>query len=244
MSVAIVGYGRMGQEIEATANEQGVKVDAIFDVKNHLTNISDYSFSTAIEFTSPNAVLDNIKLLAEHGRNIVTGTTGWYDKMDEVKAIVKQNNIGFVWGANFSIGVNLFFKIIENTSSIFNGFEDFDVMVHEMHHKNKVDSPSGTAIKIAYNIMDNLSRKNSIVSDKIDGKIEEGQLHVSSTRGGEIFGKHSVYFDSVSDEILLSHNAKNRKGFAKGAVLASQWIFNRKGFFEFSDVIDDIVDIN
>lgn len=244
MSIAIVGYGRMGQEIESTANEQGVNINAIFDVKNPLSNITDYSFSTAIEFTSPDAVIENIKLLAEHGRNIVTGTTGWYDKMDEVKKIVKHNNIGFVWGANFSVGVNLFFKMIQNTSAIFNAFEDFDVMVHEMHHKNKLDSPSGTALKIAYEIIDNLKRKENIISDKIEGKIPENALHVSSTRGGEIFGKHSVFFDSSSDEIVLSHSAKNRKGFAKGAVLASQWIYNRKGFYEFSDVIDDIVQIS
>ncbi len=241
MSIAIVGYGRMGQEIEATANEQGVKIDAIFDVKNPLTNLTDYSFSTAIEFTHPDSVLNNIKLLAENGKNIIVGTTGWNNKINEVKEIVKQNNIGFVWGANFSIGVNLFFKIIKDTSSIFNPFEDFDVMIHEMHHKNKVDSPSGTAIKIANSIIDNIKRKDKIVSDKIEGRIEENALHVSSTRGGEIFGKHSVYFDSSADEIVLSHNAKNRKGFAKGAVLASEWIFNRKGFFEFSDVIEDII---
>lgn len=243
MSIAIVGYGRMGQEIEATANEQGVKIDAIFDVKNPLTDLTNYSFSTAIEFTHPDAVLQNIKILAENGRNIILGTTGWYDKTNEVKAIVQQNNIGLVWGANFSIGVNIFFEMIKNSSSIFNAFEDYDVMVHEMHHKNKVDSPSGTALKIAGTIVNQIHRKDKIVSDKIEGKIEENALHVSSTRGGEIFGRHSVYFDSATDEIMISHNAKNRKGFAKGAVLASKWVFNRKGFFEFSEVIEDIIGI-
>lgn len=243
MAIAIVGYGRMGQEIEATANEQGVKINAIFDVKNRLTADSDFNFATAIEFTEPSAVLDNIKLLAEQGKNIITGTTGWYGKIDEVKEIVKQNNIGFVWGSNFSVGVNLFFKIIENASSIFDSFEDFDVMLHEMHHKRKLDSPSGTALKLATLITENIHRKNNIITDKIDREIQPDELHVSSTRGGEIFGKHSVYFDSVSDEIILSHNAKNRKGFAKGAVLSSQWIFNRKGFYEFREVIEDIVQL-
>lgn len=243
MSIAIVGYGRMGQEIEATANEQGVKINAIFDVKNHLTNLSDYDFSTAIEFTNPSSVMENIKLLAENGKNIVTGTTGWYGQLDEVRSIVEHNKIGFIWGSNFSVGVNLFFKIVENASKIFNSFEDFDVMIHEMHHKRKLDSPSGTALKLGYLINENMDRKESIETDKIDGEIDPKALHVSSTRGGEIFGKHSVYFDSVSDEILLSHNAKNRKGFAKGAVLASEWIYNRKGFYEFREVIEDIVQI-
>jgi 4-hydroxy-tetrahydrodipicolinate reductase len=243
MAIAIVGYGRMGQEIEATANEQGVKINAIFDVKNRLTTESDFNFATAIEFTEPSAVLDNIKLLAEKGKNIVTGTTGWYGNIDEVKEIVKQNNIGFVWGSNFSVGVNLFFKLVEKASSIFDSFEDFDVMLHEMHHKRKLDSPSGTALKLATLITENIHRKSNIVTDKIDREIQSDELHVSSTRGGEIFGKHSIYFDSVSDEIILSHNAKNRKGFAKGAVLSSQWIFNRKGFYEFREVIEDIVQL-
>lgn len=243
MAIAIVGYGRMGQEIEATANEQGVKINSIFDVKNKLTKDSDFNFNTAIEFTEPNAVLENIKILAEQGKNIITGTTGWYGKIDEVKEIVRQNKIGFVWGSNFSVGVNLFFKIIENSSAIFDSFEEFDVMLHEMHHKRKLDSPSGTALKLATLITENMHRKNNIVTDKLDREIQPEELHVSSTRGGEIFGKHSVFFDSVSDEIILSHNAKNRKGFAKGAVLSSQWIFNRKGFYEFREVIEDIVQI-
>jgi 4-hydroxy-tetrahydrodipicolinate reductase len=237
INVALVGYGAMGQEIERLCPTENIDISYIFDIDTPLDEKEKYDFDTAIEFSTPTVVLDNIKILAEMGKNIVCGTTGWYDKMDYVKDIVKSNNIGFIYASNFSIGMRLFFKIIEDTAKRFSGFTEYDVMLHELHHKRKMDSPSGTAITLAQILIDNLDSKTEIISDKIEGKISPKALHVSSTRGGEIAGTHIVYFDSEADTIELTHRAKNRSGLATGALKAVELIEGKKGFYEFGDLL-------
>ncbi|MFC1691411.1 4-hydroxy-tetrahydrodipicolinate reductase, partial [Nanoarchaeota archaeon] len=172
---------------------------------------------------------------------IVMGTTGWNDQMDEVKKIVEENGIGFIYGSNFSIGVNVFFKMIENAAKIMDKVDDYDVYGHEFHHNQKLDSPSGTAKSMANILLDNMSRKNTLVTDVVNRKIEPNELHFSSTRVGNIPGTHSIGFDSTADTIELKHTARNRSGFALGAVMAAEWIQNKKGFFSVEDMMNDVL---
>lgn len=241
LKIAISGYGQMGKEIESLAKENDCEVVQIFDQDNPpiLSNFKD--FDVAIDFSIPDTVFPNISEFAKAGKNIVLGTTGWYERSDELQKIIDDNNVGLIWGSNFSVGVNLFFRIIESASKLAGNLDNFDWMIHEMHHKRKKDSPSGTAESLAKIILDNVTSKNFIERDKIDGEVDSSKLHVSSTRGGEINGRHTIYLDSISDSIELTHRAKNRKGFAGGSLLAAKWISGKKGFFNYSDVFSDII---
>ncbi len=238
--IAIVGYGNMGKEIETLAKRDGYEITDIFDLKNPLKENASYDFDVAIDFTFPDTVLKNVLILAEHNKNIVLGTTGWYDYKNEVKDIVDKNGIGLVWGSNFSIGMQMFFRITREASRLMNKIDNFDIMMHEMHHNRKKDSPSGTAVSLANIILEEVDFKTKIEKDSIDGQIEKDVLHLSSTRGGEITGRHTVYIDSYSDSIELSHRAKNRSGFALGSLTAANWINQNKGFHSFDDVLNNI----
>lgn len=240
LQIGIVGYGSMGKIIEQLANEKGVIVSGIFDINNHFSSESNTGFDVAIEFSVPDAVESNIRFLAERGINIVLGTTGWYDKMDLIREIVSSNGTGLVWGSNFSVGMQMFYKIIDKASMLVNQQTDYDIMVHEMHHHRKKDSPGGSAKQIADIILNNMDRKKKILAETSHAEIEQDMLHVSSTRGGEIAGLHSVYIDSAADTIELTHRAKNRTGFASGALLAASWINGKKGFWEFSEILDEL----
>jgi 4-hydroxy-tetrahydrodipicolinate reductase len=237
INVALVGYGAMGQEIEGLCPTENIDINYIFDIDTPLVEKEKYDFDTAIEFSTPSTVVENIRILAEMGKNIVCGTTGWNEKKDYVRDLIISNNVGLVYASNFSIGMRLFFKIIEDSAKRFSGFTEYDVMLHELHHKRKTDSPSGTAITLAQILLDNLDSKTEIVSDKIEGRISPDVLHVSSTRGGEIAGTHTVYFDSFADTIELTHRAKNRSGLALGALKAVELIEGKKGFYEFGDLL-------
>jgi len=161
--------------------------------------------------------------------------------MGEIKKVIKNTKTGFIWSGNFSIGVNVYFKIIENAAKIIDKVDDYDVFVHELHHNQKADSPSGTAVMIADILKENIGRKKKIVTEELKRKIEPDELHVSSTRGGTIPGTHIVGLDSNADTIELKHTARNRSGFALGAVMAAQWIKSKKGFYDIDDLMKDIV---
>jgi 4-hydroxy-tetrahydrodipicolinate reductase len=246
VNIALIGYGKMGKMIREIAESKGHKIIAIIDpkCKNTLKDINEKTLNDAdvcIEFTHPDVVIDNIKKIAELGKNIVIGTTGWYDKIDQVEKIVKENKIGVIWSGNFSIGVNAFFKIIENASKIFNNLEDYDISLHEVHHTQKADSPSGTASMIGDIIVNNIKRKNKIVIDKFDRKPETNELHISSSRVGSTPGIHIVTLDSPADTIELKHTVRNREGLASGAVLAAEFIKGKKGFFNIDDLMKEII---
>jgi 4-hydroxy-tetrahydrodipicolinate reductase len=240
--IGVIGYGKMGQLIEQIALEQGHEVNAIIDPLKG-TVISKESLKdvdVCIDFSLPQTAISNIEKLAKLGKNIVVGTTGWYNEMGAVKKIVTENNIGLIWSGNFSLGVNALFKIIKNSSKIFNKLENYDIMVHEFHHKNKADSPSGTAKMIAQRIIENVDRKDTIITNDLQRKIKENELHVSSTRGGSIPGTHLVLFDSDEDTIELKHTARSRVGFAVGAIKAAEFLNGKKGFFSIDDLMKDI----
>ena len=246
MKIALIGYGRMGHEIERIALDEGMNVVEIDPTAENadFKEINEESLDgvdVCVEFTHPDSVLDNIARVSKLGKNIVVGTTGWYDNLDEVKKIVEQAGTGLIWSGNFSIGVNVYFKIIENAAKIIDKVDDYDVFVHEFHHNQKADSPSGTAVMMADILKENIGRKKKIVTEELKRKIEPDELHVSSTRGGTIPGTHIVGLDSNADTIELKHTARNRSGFALGAVMAAQWIKNKKGFYDIDDLMKDIV---
>jgi len=247
MNIAIIGYGKMGHEIEKIARDKGMTIKAIIDpmdedaTHKEINEESLQDVDVCIDFTHPDAVVNNIKKIVEFKKNIVVGTTGWYDNLDEIKKLVEDVNVGLIWSGNFSIGVNIFFSMVKNAAKIMNKFEDYDVFAHEIHHNQKADSPSGTAVMLGNILVDNLDRKDKMVTEELKRKIEPNELHVSSTRAGKIPGTHIVGFDSAADTIELKHIARNRSGFAIGTVLAAEWINGKKGFYNIDDLMKDVI---
>lgn len=245
MNVAIVGYGRMGKQIEKVLKSKGIKVGSIIDKFSNEATFKDVNkdsldnIDVAVDFTTPDSVIDNIKQYIDNNVSIVMGTTGWFDKLDKVEKMV-SNKIGFIWSGNFSIGVHIFFRIVKESAKIFNNFPEYDPMMYEIHHNQKKDSPSGTAKMISDIIIKELSSKNKSVEDKLDRKIEDSELHVASVRGGSVPGTHTVMFDSPVDTVELKHSARNREGFASGAVLAAEWIKDKKGFYSIDDLMESM----
>ena len=219
IKIALIGYGKMGKEIDALCRDSEIFEVVSISYKNTNDKLDLKGISqadVAIDFTSKDVVLKNIEEVAKLGVNIVVGTTGWYDELETVKKIVEKNKIGFIYSPNFSVGVNIFFKMMDFASKLFAKFPEYDVYGLEIHHKAKLDSPSGTALKIA---------------SKIKG------LNFTSIRAGRNPGFHEVVFDSQADGITLSHQAYNRVGFAKGSLVATEFIKGKKGMFTFEDVI-------
>jgi 4-hydroxy-tetrahydrodipicolinate reductase len=245
--IALIGYGKMGQLIEKIAKQNNHEIVSIIDpycetAEKEINQESLKDAEVCIDFTHPDVIMGNIKKIASLNKNMVIGTTGWYDKMDEVKKIVIDNNVGLIWSGNFSIGVNALFRIIDHSAKIFNNLEQYDIMAFEIHHNQKADSPSGTANMIGDILLNNISRKNKIVTERIDKKISSDEIHLASIRGGNIPGTHSVLFDSFQDTIEIKHTARNREGFAYGSVLAAEYIAEKKGLFNINDLMDNIID--
>ncbi len=247
MNIAIIGYGKMGHKIEEIAKEKGVAVKSIIDPVNEgatYKEIDEESLKdvdVAIDFTHPDSAVENIKKVSALGKNIVVGTTGWYDQMSKVKRIIEKAGTGAIWSGNFSLGVNIFFRIVENAAKIMDKFEDYDAYVSEFHHNQKADSPSGTAVMIGNILTGTIKRKKKIVTAELKRRIEPDELHISSTRGGSIPGTHLVGFDSMADTIELKHVARGREGFALGAVLAAEFIKGKKGFFDIDSMMKNII---
>lgn len=248
MRIAIIGYGKMGHAIEAMAKSQGIEVASIIDplgtgaTYTSITPESLKNADVAVDFTTPKTVAQNVELVAGAGKCMVVGTTGWYDQMESVKAIVKKYDTGFVYSPNFSIGVNLFFRIVRRAAVLMDQFPSYDPFVYEIHHNQKTDAPGGTAKILGDIVVKNVKRKKKMVFDRInDRKIEPDELHVGSIRGGYIPGVHVVGFDGEADTIELTHTARSRTGFAEGAVMAAKWINGKKGFYTLDDIISGMV---
>ncbi len=239
--VVLLGYGQMGKMIASIANEMDVEIVAKFDLSDNLDELDKIDFDVAIDFTTHRAIEDNLHKILSLGKSIVIGTTGWYDKIDSFKADTEAAHGSCVWGSNFSLGMQAFYKLLENAGHLMNTLDDYDIAIHETHHKLKKDSPSGSAIAIANILMDNIERKTQIEEETCHEQIDRDKLHVTSSRVGTVAGTHSVYFDSFADTIELTHRAKSRTGFAKGALLAAKWIAGKKGFYTFSEVFDDVI---
>lgn len=241
LKIAILGYGNMGREIERLAEERRIEVTEIFDIDRPIYKHERHDFDVAIDFSSPSAVLKNVETLGHIKKNLVIGTTGWKDQQSEVENLVNQSGIGAVYGSNFSIGMQIFYKIVERAAQLANNVSDYDVAIHELHHKRKVDSPSGTALVLSEIILKEFFRKNEVLQETSHGAISPHALHVSSMRLGEATGTHTIYIDSLADTIELTHRSKNRSGFALGALAAAEWIHGKTGFYNLRDVFEEVL---
>lgn len=228
MKIALIGYGAMGQIIERLALEKGHEVSVVIDeadsglASNELAAKLSGS-DVAIDFTVAAAVKRNVAACVSAGVPIVVGTTGWQDERAEIETIVAARQGGLVFGANFSVGVNIFYKIADFAAELFANFPEYEAFIEEQHHSRKLDSPSGTALKL-----------KQVVSKHI----EVGDI--AATRVGNIPGTHRLGFDGPADQILLEHTARSREGFASGAILAAEWIDGKQGFYEFTDILDHL----
>ncbi len=243
IKVALIGYGQMGKLLEKKAPEYDAEIVSIIDPLLN-TDISDHSVMNAdvcIDFSVPKVVADNIKRIASLKKNIVVGTTGWLEKLPEIEETVRINNIGLIYGANFSPGMNLFFDLTAYLAKLMDTLPEYDVWGLEKHHNKKVDSPSGTAKVLTEILLKNLNRKKVGQFDKLDRKIDPAELHFASLRSGSNPGEHIIGFDSSADTIEIKHTARNREGLAIGALKAAEWIKNKKGIYNFQDVFHDLI---
>lgn len=238
IDLAIVGYGKMGKMIESIAPLNDFNISGIYDVINPVKEHLKENTEVAIEFSTPASVIENVEYLSSRGIDIVCGTTGWYNKANIVKDIIKKNGTGFIYASNFSVGVNIFFQIVKYAASIIDKYEQYDINLTETHHTQKLDKPSGTAIRTAEYIMDNIKRKDKFVSDLVDAA--QNEINILSKRIENVVGRHEVEFASESDSITLIHNANSRSGFAEGALLAAKYIKGKKGFYKFEDIFNNL----
>jgi 4-hydroxy-tetrahydrodipicolinate reductase len=244
MNIALLGYGKMGRIIEQFAIDRGheivLKIDA-FNL-NELTAENLKKADVAIDFSTPDSALANIEACFNAGTPVVVGTTGWYDRLSEVRSKCEQSNNTLLYASNFSIGVNVFFFVNKVLAKIMNRYPQYEVLVEEIHHTQKLDSPSGTAITIAEGIIEGLDRKNQWVNDLVGEGDEvvakQEQLLIESHRIEEVPGTHTVIYSSEVDDIELQHKAHNRAGFALGAVVAAEWLKDKKGFYSITDMFD------
>lgn len=230
MKIALVGYGKMGKIIDEIAQSRGHEVVARLRETPTIENLNDPD--VVIEFSNPEVAFQNIKTCLENKIPVICGTTGWLDKKAEVERIALENGTAFLYGSNFSLGVNLFFALNENLAKMMNKFSEYNCQLEEIHHIHKLDAPSGTAISLAEGIIHN----SNFEAWKLD-ETKEKELGIFAIREDEVPGTHSVFYRSEVDEIEIKHTAFNRNGFALGAVIAAEWIVDKKGVFAMKDVL-------
>ena len=228
LNLALLGYGKMGKAIAQLAPQRGFRVQVTLDIDDNRGGEgfklpAFQGVDVCVEFTSPGAVVENIRRVAALGCNLVVGTTGWYDRLDEVRKIIEGAGVGMVYAPNFSIGVQLFYRLTRAAAEIFSGFPMYDPYLTETHHKFKKDAPSGTALEIKRQIQPHLPGR---------------EIPVASVRAGYIPGAHELGFDSEADTVILRHTARGRQGFAEGALYAARWIVGKKGLFSFAQVLE------
>jgi 4-hydroxy-tetrahydrodipicolinate reductase len=240
LKIALLGYGKMGHMIEELALQRGHEIPLIVDADNRASVTADdlRKADVAIEFSMPDAAVANIEFCLEAGVPVVVGTTGWYGKFAEVKQKCEELNGSLVYGTNYSVGVNIFFALNKVLAGWMNGHSEYAASVEEIHHTQKLDAPSGTAITIAEGILENLDSKDEWEVEKIGsgGKFPENVLPVYYDRKEGVPGLHTVHYTSDIDRITISHEAFNRKGFALGSIIAAEFIKDKKGIFTPKDI--------
>ncbi len=242
MRIGLIGYGKLGQEIERLARHRQHTIVRVFTRQNTVWDAENLSqIDVLIDFSKAEAVRRNIEAAARAKVNLVEGTTGWDRSLAAVARLVRAAQIGVIYAPNFSLGVQLFFKIVEHAGQLFDHFPDYDLFVHEIHHNHKADSPSGTALQLGNILLNTVRRKSELLTDRAASKIEAFQLHISSTRVGSVPGTHIVGFDSAADTIELIHTARSRAGFALGALVAAEWIIGKQGLFTMDDLLTQIL---
>jgi len=247
VKIALIGYGKMGREVEQVAQKSGHPIAARIDPVSDLATTSEISSQSigsadvCIEITHPEAAFGNIEKVVHLQKPLVVGTTGWYQHLAAVEKLVLQEKTGLVYAPNFSLGVNLFYRVAAAAARLFHRFEEYDVCGAETHHRLKVDSPSGTARQLSEIVLEHFPRKRRIVTDSLNRAIEPEEFHLVSLRAGHFPGTHSLAFDSAADTIELTHTARSRAGFAAGALLAAEWVVNRQGVYTFEQVLEDLL---
>ncbi|WP_317899769.1 4-hydroxy-tetrahydrodipicolinate reductase [Aurantibacillus circumpalustris] len=235
MNIALIGYGKMGKEIEAIAIKRGHSVVLKIDKDNSetITMANLKKADVAIEFSTPHTVLENIERCFDANLPIVVGTTGWYDYFDKIKKDCDQKQGSLFHATNFSLGVNLFFKVNTYLAALMDKYDDYEVSMEEIHHIHKLDKPSGTAITLANQAIDKIKRKKKWSIDSKDSET----LFINDLREGEVPGTHIMKYHSAIDDIEIMHKAHNRKGFALGAVIAAEFLNGKKGIYTMNDII-------
>ncbi len=228
MNLALLGYGKMGKAIAQLASQRGFQVRLILTSQsNHdgagITRENFQGIDVCLDFTTPGAVVDNLRRVAVLGCNLVVGTTGWHDKLDEVRQVVERFGVGLVYGANFSIGVQLFYRTARAAAEIFSRFPSYEPYITETHHRFKKDAPSGTALELKKQVL-----------PAYPGR----EIGISSVRAGYVPGTHELGFDSEADTVILRHTARGRQSFAEGALHAARWVAGKKGLFTFGDTLN------
>lgn len=237
MNIALIGYGKMGKAIEEIAVQRGHQIVLKIDQPN-LHEFTKENFAradVAIEFTSPHTAYENVKKCIGFGTPIVCGSTGWTEQLEEMKKYNAEQQGGFIYSSNFSIGVNIFFEINKRLADLMAPHPDYEVILEEVHHTQKKDAPSGTAITLAEQVLERLKRKKQWVNELSDNPED---LEIISQREDPAPGTHHVKYSSAIDDIEIIHTAHSRKGFASGAVLAAEFLAGRKGFFTMKDVLN------
>ena len=236
MKIALIGYGKMGKAIEEIALQKGHEIVLKIDINNshELTESNLKKANVAIEFTGPHSAFENIKKCIEWGVPVVSGSTGWLEHWNRIQSLCVEKNSTLIYSSNYSIGVNLFFELNKQLAKLMEPYENYDVAMTEIHHTEKKDAPSGTAISLAEQILATISRKKNWVNDKV---AQASELLIRSERIDPAPGTHTVTYSSPIDTIEITHTAHTRKGFASGAVLAAEFASQKKGIFTMKEVL-------
>lgn len=239
MKIAIIGYGKMGRMIESMALDKGHTIGSCIDIDNQdLMNTENLrQHDVAIEFTRPETAYENIFKCLDAGLPVVSGTTGWTGRLNELISKCEKENGSFLFASNFSLGVNIFFYLNRQLARVMNNYQQYDIRMSEIHHIQKLDAPSGTAITLAEDIMENIQRKKGWSLAKPSHPGSE-KLWIDAIRAGKVAGVHEVTYESEFDTIAIRHAANDRRGFAMGAILASEFIYDKKGFFTMKEVLN------
>jgi 4-hydroxy-tetrahydrodipicolinate reductase len=231
MNIALLGYGRMGKSIEAIALERHHTIT--LKISNAADNFDFSNTDVAIDFSIPTAAISNIKKALDANVPVISGTTGWLEHYQDVIDYCKSKNGTFLYASNFSLGVNIFFEINKRLSELMTGTEGYSTEIEEIHHTKKLDAPSGTAIALAEQIIENTAYKNWTLEDP-----KSDEIHIDAKRIPEVPGTHQITYNSDIDSISIQHTAHSRQGFALGAVIAAEWIKDKKGIFSMKDVLN------
>lgn len=231
MKIALLGYGRMGKEIEKIALQRG------HEIVIKASGEESYDITTAdiaIDFSIPSAAFDNITNCFNNAVPVISGTTGWLDKYDDAIALCEEKNGAFIYASNFSLGVNIFFELNQQLAKMMNALQDYQVSIEEIHHTKKLDAPSGTAITLAEGIIDSSVK----TTWSLDGEATQENVPITAVRTPKVPGTHTITYTSAIDTIDIKHTAHSRQGFALGAVVAAEWLFGKKGIYTMKDVLN------
>ena len=232
MKIALLGYGKMGKEIEKISIERGHSISVIIDKEDDVKSLTDSD--VAINFSTPSSAVSNIKLALDSSTPIISGTTGWLENYNEIVEYSKNTKTSFMYASNYSLGVNLFFELNKKLTILLNKHDQYKIALQEIHHTEKIDKPSGTALTLAEDIIKGTDYKDWSFKNNTNKTIK-----MESVRENNVPGTHKVKYDSEIDSIEITHTAHSRKGFALGAVVAAEWIIDKKGVFNMTDMIND-----